>query len=323
MEQRIEDLEARLNFVLQRKRMRVVLAVVMTVIGIMLLFMRETLFDHGTVGSMLCIFLGVAAMGTGIGSLLFSYLQSGRSNDLLDPNSNATLRNEVEELRFEVMRLRRNSGGAEEIKELSTVIDSVVNNTLSSEFIAGKIDQLYGKEMAEQNKLRQLQQDFDLLRVRIQNEIARLRKSANLNLVIGTLTTVVAVAGLGYEVFHEHYTAVDSVQLLAHYLPRLSLVIFIEIFAFFFLRMYRANLLDIKYFNNEKTNIDFKVVALKIAIHQENADLIKLSVEELIKTERNFKMSKGETTVELEKLRGDRLSEKNVLQVLEKLKWKG
>jgi hypothetical protein len=146
-----------------------------------------------------------------------------------------------------------------------------------------------------------------------------LRRSANLNLVIGTLTTFLAISGLGFEVFKASMDFTDTVELLSHYIPRLSLVIFIEIFAFFFLKLYKANLNEIKYFNNEKTNIDFKIISLKTAIYEENQDLIKLTIEELIKTERNFKLDKNQSTVELEIRKNENTNSKLFTDIIQKL----
>ena len=122
-----------------------------------------------------------------------------------------------------------------------------------------------------------------------------------------------------YEVFATEVDFSDSVKLLSHYLPRLSLIIFIEIFAFFFLRLYKASLFDIKYFNNEKTNIDFKIISLNVAILKQNDTLIQTTINELVKTERNFKLGKEESTVELEQLKTEKENNKLLSQILSKL----
>jgi len=91
---------------------------------------------------------------------------------------------------------------------------------------------------------------------------------------------------------------------------------------FSFLNYYKENLDDIKYFNNEKTNIDFKLISLKTALNSGNTDFIKLILDELVKTERNFKLNQGESTVELEKVKVESQANHILAQVIEKLNLK-
>jgi len=90
-------------------------------------------------------------------------------------------------------------------------------------------------------------------------------------------------------------------QLISHYVPRLSLVIFIEIFAFFFLKLYKTSLFDIKYFNNEKTNFDFKILALNASKLDKPNAIYEYCIKQFADTERNFTIRNGESTIELEK----------------------
>jgi hypothetical protein len=85
------------------------------------------------------------------------------------------------------------------------------------------------------------------------------------------------------------------------------------VFAYFFLRLYKNGLEDIKYYQNEITNIDAKVTALSYISQNKNAALTKLVIESLAKTERNFRMKKGETTLGLER---ERLEKNELLDVV-------
>ena len=116
----------------------------------------------------------------------------------------------------------------------------------------------------------------------------------------GIITTFLAALGLVYVAFTPHDAFSDWVRVLEYYIPRLSLVIFVEIFAYFFLRLYKSNLDDVKYYQNELINIDAKVLALRSAIMMKDAVLIKSVSEILAKTERNYVLKKGETTTDLE-----------------------
>lgn len=322
MEEKYENERREIEYLIfQRNKKYLLYGVSLTVVGLSIFLTKELILNFVDKSlSISFVVAGTLTLVLGIGLLLYRYLQTGLTRNPFESiNSNNSIRTEIEELRLEILRLRKKSGGLNEKENLNEVINKIIDNTLSVDFISSKIDKVYSKEAIEQSKIRQLYQDFENLSFRIDGELGRLRRSANLNLVIGTLTTSLAILALGYEVFKTNLDFKDTVKLLSHYLPRLSLVIFIEIFAFFFLKLYKANLQDIKYFNNEKTNIDFKVISLKIAIHQENQDLIKLAIEELIKTERNFKLSKNESTVEIEKVKIEKENNKYLTQILSKL----
>ena len=83
-------------------------------------------------------------------------------------------------------------------------------------------------------------------------------------------------------------------------MPRLSLVILIEIFAYFFLGLYKSSLTEIKYFQNEITNIEAKYLAMDQAIILGDKPTIKKLLDHISKTERNFILKKGESTTLLE-----------------------
>lgn len=299
-----------------RNRKYTLYAILFSVIGLAIILTKELIINFtDRLFSTAFITVGGITLASGVGLLLYVYLQSGlrRSVNISDPDR--SLRSEIEDLRIELLRLRKNSGNSFENEDLSSLINNSIDNTLTEEFIRSKIEHSFSDKVIEQARIKRFYEDFENISYRIEGELSRLRRSANLNLVIGTLTTFLAISSLGYEVFYSEFRFTDTVQLLSHYIPRISLVIFIEIFAFFFLKLYKATLEDIKYFNNEKTNIEVRLIAFKAALHEGDKDLIKLAVGDLIKTERNFKLSKGESTVELEKLK----SEKNKDILLERL----
>lgn len=90
------------------------------------------------------------------------------------------------------------------------------------------------------------------------------------------------------------------------FVSRLSVVIVIEIFAYFFLNLYRGGLQEIKYFRNEMTNIMSRQIALQAAMPKLDTDTIARIVLNLAETERNFVLKKGESTVGLEQNRLER-----------------
>ncbi|WP_074406624.1 hypothetical protein [Aquimarina megaterium] len=144
-----------------------------------------------------------------------------------------------------------------------------------------------------------------LLERRINKELMRLKRNSSLNLGIGIVSTTVAIISLGYVIFFRSSEIMVMEKFLMDFLPRLSFVIFIEFFAFFFLKLYKSNLEDIKYYNNEKTNIDFKLIALKNAEKLEDKILISDVVKNFISVDRNFKLDKDQSTIQLEKMKLD------------------
>src|SRR6185369_17897393 len=65
---------------------------------------------------------------------------------------------------------------------------------------------------------------------------------------------------------------------------------------YFFLHLYRTNLHDIKYFNNELTNLQLKKIAADLALGAPGraSQLLSAVCTEFSKTERNFVLRRGE-----------------------------
>jgi hypothetical protein len=171
------------------------------------------------------------------------------------------------------------------------------------------IDEEFAKRDLKYKQWERMLTGFEDIRKRLSDECENLRRRSNLNLALGSLTTVIAGLGLVVVVFlkpldlsglsKEEY----AWKVVAHYIPRLSLIIFAEVFAYFFLRLYKAGLSDMKFYQNEMTNVEVKLSALKAALATQDNETIKLVIGELSRTERNFILKKGETTVELQQFR--------------------
>lgn len=125
---------------------------------------------------------------------------------------------------------------------------------------------------------------------RISSEISSLEKRGALNLVLGIIT---ASFGMIY------LLQLKSPTDLIDFLPRLSTVLIVEVFSYFFLRLYKSTLAEIKYFQNESTNIEYNFVALELAIETKNEKLIEKCISKFLEIERNPLMKKGQTTREI------------------------
>jgi hypothetical protein len=88
------------------------------------------------------------------------------------------------------------------------------------------------------------------------------------------------------------------------------------LYLFFFLRLYRENLNDSKYYQNEITNLESKFIALDAAMLSNDKESVKSIVGDLSKTERNRILKKGETTSEIEVNKSDTQTVKDILSAV-------
>jgi hypothetical protein len=133
---------------------------------------------------------------------------------------------------------------------------------------------------------------------RLVGAIDSLRARANVNLVFGIVLSVTGISILGYTLSNQVDDA-TSWTFLSHYAPRIALVLVVEIFSYFFLNLYRANLAETRYYHNEITNVEARFTAMTAVHISGTPDLYGDVVRSLLTTERNGILLKGQTTVEL------------------------
>jgi hypothetical protein len=126
-------------------------------------------------------------------------------------------------------------------------------------------------------------------------------------------TTLAGLTLLGYSVYQTPLTSDPSV-LIAYFVPRVSLVLLIELFAYFFVRLYKESLGGIKHFQNELTNVESKQIALEAALDRNTPELRSQVGQAMSGTERNFILNKDQTTVDIER---ERLSKDATLGLVE------
>ena len=192
-----------------------------------------------------------------------------------------------------------------------TRIDSFQNNyfnihrSISNSLTKARINQIVKRRI--NNQKNQNPSPYDCL-IKIvapieentQIHINKLQNNSIVNLTIGIIGTIITITVLSLTLLTER--SYQSIQdFVINFIPRLSFVIIIQLFAFFFLRLYKSNLDDTKYFQNELTNIMAKTIALKIAYQQDDKTLIIELTKDLFKVERNFKLAAGESLLNIEK----------------------
>jgi hypothetical protein len=154
-------------------------------------------------------------------------------------------------------------------------------------------------------------------RERLLAEVNRLGRSNTINLAFGLLSTIAGLWILYATVFGGSTSDVVNLeQFLMGYLPKFTLIVFVEIFAYFFLGLYKKGLADIKYFQNEITNIESKSVALDAALSYKEKDIIADVLNKISSTERNYILGKDQTTVELEIAKSERQSMLKFIKVI-------
>lgn len=329
----------------RRQRLRLLVIALPAMIGLMILllltikpggdyFYRETLFAKEL------LYFAVGSLGISCLAFVMTYLQTGfkRSAEVnyqtiryqreleasratervklgeLADALRVELGEQVDALRVELQRVRDEiesatsrasnieAGDRSELvadlkAQLSAEANAAILSDLKVQVAAG-----YAADVRD----RDLLQRFDESRSRLFKEVEALGRRGNLNLSFGALITLTGLVLLGMSVFSEMSEAKDWWALVSHFVPRLTLVIMIELFAFFFLSLYRTSLEEIKYFQNELTNVEAKQIALRAALSYGDQPMVADIVAKLATTERNHILSKNQTTVELEKTKIDK-----------------
>ncbi|MDO6670532.1 hypothetical protein [Cobetia amphilecti] len=186
----------------------------------------------------------------------------------------------------------------------------------SSQYVLQKLSNDYSSRVINDKLLLRIQDNFNNILSRLNYQVSSLNRRGALNLLIGIFTTIIAIYILYSTVSRGEKMYTDTASFLIYYIPRLSLSIFVEIFSFFFLRLYKIGLEEIKYFQNEMTNIELKLLALESAVTLDNESIIITSVNELMSTERNFKLTKDETTVSLEKYKANQAGDAKIVDLM-------
>jgi hypothetical protein len=270
----------------------------------------DTTSTKSTDAELIPLVLTVATAVVGMFTILMRYLQSSKFSKGSSDSSSYLFDSRLRALESQTSR-RSDAEVAftdEERKVLVTEIFEKAKSTATSQLFDEIKAGLKSQEIFDV-----IEKAFKATYQRLGEEVEALGTRANLNLVIGIITSAIGVSLLAFVVFTADNTSKDPSLIAVYYLPRLSVVLFIELFAYFFLKLYKLNLAEIKYFQNELTNVESKFAALRVAATlQEDGTKVHADViRNLAATERNFVLKKGETTPDIEKakLDGQKFSE--------------
>ena len=320
----------------RRRRFRVVTMVAPGTLGLILLVIRlvfeKMIYDRGSIAFVLWYLTNplvviILFMMTALMTLMI-YLQTGFKRKTQDESSMLRYESQLSELlRLRNRSVHKESGLTSEIEDIKkelSLINSKIKKTpeimdedqkqnliahLKEELTEATASEVL-EEVKEQANRRfaveawigQVSAQFEDSVRRLNAEVSAQGRRGNLNLVLGIVTTVSGLVLLGYFVIKIEPSKAEAnyVDFMRYFIPRLSLVGFVELFAYFFLRLYKASLAEIKYFQNELTNIESKAIALGAALNTQKESTISDTIISLSNTERNRILQKGETTPELE-----------------------
>jgi len=310
---------------MRMNRVLVVYAILFLVVGIIGLVIVPEIGNmlHVRYSSILLISIILILTGTSIFLMLYvrgGIFPSNSKNNNFEYNAdNAVSEERFEELRQELLSKFSNFKDLDAIKnEIRANINQQVSQ-LSEEKIIQQVANRYNNELIAKSKLELIDSELVGIKHRIERETGRISRYGYINLMIGFITTFLAIFFLGYSLLGVQTQNLTTIDYIYHFIPRLSLSVLIEFFAFFFLKLYKRNLEDIKYLNNERTNLEMKIVAIKTGLIYNDKDTINNLVTELAKTERNFVLQKGESTVEIEKNKIDENSSNKLIDMILKI----
>lgn len=97
----------------------------------------------------------------------------------------------------------------------------------------------------------------------LRQELFKVERRANLNLSIGIIISIAAISIFAAQLWEKPPIQLQWIDLFALYFPRLAACVFIELLAFFFLRLYRASLEELGNYGRELKEITMKQVSLE------------------------------------------------------------
>ncbi|MFH3096679.1 hypothetical protein [Citrobacter freundii] len=239
----------------------------------------------------------------------------------IDNNSHDEILSALELLENEIAELKAENTNINQIlspEEKSELIHHLKNELIgeASKDASRNILSEIKEKVSNNDSALKIELTFKNTLLRLKQETESLSRRGNLNLILGILTTIIGLLVLGYFVVEIGSIPEDKMAFIASFIPRLSLVILIEVFAYFFLKLYKSSLSEIKYFQNEMTNIEAKYAAIQcVNLIKNDADLSSV-INILMLTERNALLEKGQTTAEIEMAK---IETKNISAISDKV----
>ncbi|OOS01248.1 hypothetical protein B0186_03995 [Canicola haemoglobinophilus] len=152
----------------------------------------------------------------------------------------------------------------------------LINDDLKKQFVND-----VSLENFRENKLKTLSRVYDAIELH--------NRKSLVNLLLGISSGIIGIGILAfYLTLFPTKTYISLLEFASEGLPKFSIVLIIEFFSFFFLRLYKKGLEDVKYFHNEATSIEHRFIAIEIALFSKGKDTsIENCINNLISFEKN------------------------------------
>jgi hypothetical protein len=158
------------------------------------------------------------------------------------------------------------------------------------------------------------------MKSRLIREIEISRSRGTLNLIIGASIALTGIIFICYFSFSKPET-LDTPAVIAFYLPKSVFFIAVEFLAFFFLRLYRDSINVARYYHNEVTTLESKMLGYSLAHRKsDQTDKTRDTYLWLSTNDRNANIPQGQTAWDLEKAKIDQagdLSKEDILKIAE------
>ena len=281
---------------------RMFIAFLVTIVGTLTVFfvLSKNFFKEELISDKadsVKILVLIIAMLTAILPLLVKFLNSDKEKNSI--KDILRYRQEIEKQKNIASSINDTLLKNPEVLDVEKSIYNKVVDNLEDSLIT-KLDKRFKKGIETEFISNTLISELSPLTENTEQYIDRIQRNSIVNLVIGIIGTIASITILALSILSDD-TYADISSFVLHFLPRITFVIFIQLFAFFFLRLYKNNLEDAKYFQNELTNLSALSSSLKIAYLTKNEKLVEQIILNLSKTERNFKLQNQETLLNIEK----------------------
>lgn len=242
--------------------------------------------------------LGAALILLGASVELLTYLQSTRQSagysisslNKIIQDASGTALSDLRAVKKDIESLKSNQSSAGFSKEEKSAIAASVTEKLTQDItdrLAYTWENKFKQAASTAENVREISNTASDMKMRLRQEVDTLSKRANVNLTFGVMISLVGIVILSYFIYittTELSNGLNTMDIFIRFAIRFSLVAFIQIFAYFFLRLYRYSIFETKYFQNEITNIDARFLALQTALFTEDKLLLSALAKELTKT---------------------------------------
>lgn len=275
------------------------LPVTLLMIAVLVLF-KDSIADDWHI-----IIMALISMDLGYLTAILLYSRARQGEKVSSPKSKEDLETEIQKASKEEVSKNKNANQQTTASKKSSADEAIVEKKLNVNIL-----DLHTAFIGSEDRLK--------------DELKSNSKRATINLSIGSAIGIIGIFILVWFVFDlfNGNANTDKTQMLHSietFGARLCIVFLIELFSYFFLKLYKDCIERTRYYQNELTNIESKKIAILASAILEDTQHTKLIIESMLCVERNFIIPKECTTLELEKIRSNSKSELNIIDAISKL----